>query len=156
MNFVTSFWMDKNSTMATSFIWFQLVGTDGHPFRGTDFDYVILASYADATDFCDAVKVKHANKLSSVDAPDLKVFRNRTSFDEAIEGYLEEDASVAGLGQTAEQAMIGKPDLLICKETNGAEIEYSFIESRSISDAPTPTGNEDLVSWWNAGLRLSK
>ena len=63
-------------------IWFHLYdyGT-GKPYKETSADYVTLPSSAFIAQFRDAVKVKCHNKLSAIDANDLKVFKNKDSFD---------------------------------------------------------------------------
>ncbi|KAI3655598.1 hypothetical protein MP638_006167, partial [Amoeboaphelidium occidentale] len=43
---------------------------------------------------------------------------------------------------------IGNPDHLIYKEANGKNIDYSFIENKTIHDVPTPTRQDSLVQWW--------
>jgi serine/threonine protein kinase len=61
--------------------WFELVDSQGEPYKGTSASKVSLPSAADVDDFRDAVKAKLTNKLSFVDADDLLVYANKAAFD---------------------------------------------------------------------------
>jgi hypothetical protein len=98
-------------------IWFILVDSDtGQSYKGTSASSVSLPSGSVIDQFRDAVKVKHSNKLSSIDAADLVVYKNKASFDkrndvlnhyDSEEGKpLEEDSFIAGLGKSKKEALI--------------------------------------------------
>jgi hypothetical protein len=61
--------------------WFILVDSNGVPYKSTTADKVSIPSCADVADFRDAAKTKHSNKLSSVDAAELLVYKNKAAFD---------------------------------------------------------------------------
>ena len=64
-------------------VWFQLAdAVTGEAYKGVTADYVSLSSNDFIAKFRDAVKAKFPNKLSSVDASDLMVYKNREAFEE--------------------------------------------------------------------------
>ena len=72
----------KLSSKEESKIWFHLYDSaNGLPYKGTTADKVTVPVGSDITEFRDAVKVKCSNKLSSIDAGKLLVFKNKQSFD---------------------------------------------------------------------------
>jgi hypothetical protein len=87
-------------------VWFIIVDSNGVPYKKTTADKVSVPSCADVADFRDAVKVKHSNKLSSVDAADLHVYKNKPAFVEGMEERLEEDSVIDGLGKSKKDALI--------------------------------------------------
>ena len=95
-------------------VWFQLLDSaTGQPYKGTSADKVAVSSTADVADFRDAVKAKFSNKLSSFDAADLVVYKNKAAFDkrnsaidEGKEGPLEEDSLMEGLGTSKKEALV--------------------------------------------------
>ncbi len=63
-------------------IWFHLYDSDnGLPYMGTRATKVSVPVGSDIAEFCKAVKAECSNKLSSIDAGDLLVFKNKQSFD---------------------------------------------------------------------------
>ena len=104
--------MSSDQQSSSSLIWFLLLDSaTGEPYKRTTADKVSVSSSADVADFRDAVKVKHSNKLSSVDASQLLVYKNKASFDKrnsqnGKEEPLEVDSLVDGLGETEEEALI--------------------------------------------------
>lgn len=58
-------------------VWVLLVDSSGAPYKATSASKVSVPSSADVDDFRKAVKAVHANKLSSVDAADLRVYPGR-------------------------------------------------------------------------------
>jgi hypothetical protein len=74
----------RKLTTSNPLIWFHLYdyGT-GMPYKGTSATFVLRSALAVPiiAAFADAVKVKCHNKLSTIDANDLKVFKNKDSFD---------------------------------------------------------------------------
>jgi hypothetical protein len=46
----------------------------------------------------------------------------------------------------------GNPDHLIYKKINEKDIDYSFIEDKTIHDVPTPIGQDSLVQWWQTDV----
>ena len=90
-----------------SSVWFLLVDSNGQPYKRTSVDKVKISSASDVADFRDAVKLKNSQKLSSFDAADLVVYKNKVSFDKRDskveherEEPLEVDSVVDGLGST--------------------------------------------------------
>jgi hypothetical protein len=100
------------SSSSPPLIWYLLLdSTTGLPYKGTTADKVFLPSQADVADFRDAVKAKNSHKLSSKDAADILVYKNKTSFDKRNldvekEEPLEEDSLVDGLGKSKKEALI--------------------------------------------------
>ena len=73
----------KMSSTEESKIWFHLYDSaNGVPYMGTTADYVTLPPSAVIDQFRDAVKAECSNKLSSIHASDLLVFKNKQSFDQ--------------------------------------------------------------------------
>ncbi len=65
-------------------IWFMLTDSaTGKPYKGTTVSSVLRSSLVVPVvdQFRDAVKAKYSNKLSSVDAADLLVYKNKAAFD---------------------------------------------------------------------------
>ena len=72
---------DKDSKSEV-LVWFKLVDSvTGEAYKRVTADKVRLPSSADVADLRDAVKVKYNNKLSSVDAGELIVYKNKAAFD---------------------------------------------------------------------------
>ncbi|KAJ3214469.1 hypothetical protein HDU67_001654 [Dinochytrium kinnereticum] len=92
-------------------VWFLLVDSaSGLPYKGTTADKVSVASSADVADFRKAIKAKNSNMLSSVDADELLVYKNKSSFDkrnaavdEGKEEPLNSSCPLDGLGETEEE-----------------------------------------------------
>ena len=82
-------------------VWVKLLDSDGKPYKNTSADKVSVESSADVADFRDAVKAKHSNKLSLVDAADLLVYKNKNDKSALISSH-----PLVGLGNTEEEAMI--------------------------------------------------
>ena len=68
----------------SSLVWFHLYGSDGMPYKETSADYVMLPPGYVVAQFRDAVKAKNSNKLASVDAGDLTVFKNKAAFESKV------------------------------------------------------------------------
>jgi hypothetical protein len=84
------------------------VQADGRPFRNSTADKVTIPSTSDVADFRKAVKAENPNKLSFIDASDLKVYKNMAE----LRGKpIEEDAAMNGLGE--ELGMHKKNALLV-------------------------------------------
>ena len=106
----------QTSTMSSSppLVWFQLVDfATGKPYKDTSVSSVLRSSFVVPVvdQFRKAVKAEHTNKLSSMDAADLLVYKNKTAFnkrnaDEGKEEPLEEDSLVDGLGTTKKEALV--------------------------------------------------
>ena len=102
------------SSPPSPLIWFLLLdSTTVQPYKGSTADYVSLPNDSFVAQFRDAVKAKHSNKLSSVDAADLLVYKNKEAFDkrnaavdEGKETPLEEDSLVYGFGMSKKEALI--------------------------------------------------
>ena len=62
--------------------WFQLLDSvSGRPYKGTRATRVAISSDTDVDAFCDAVKSEFQNNLSSIDAAELIVYKNKEAFD---------------------------------------------------------------------------
>ena len=100
------------SSSSYPLIWYLLLdSTTGQPYKGTTADKVFLSSQADVADFRKAVKAENSHKLSSIDAADLLVYKNKTSFDKRNsdnekEEPLEEDSYLDDLGKSKKEALI--------------------------------------------------
>ena len=89
--------------------WFLLVDhKNGQPYRGTNVSSVSLEPTNLIVDFRDAVKVKNANKLSSIDAAYLDVYKNKAAFEARsadsrkevpLEGFLPLSDELGSRGQ---------------------------------------------------------
>jgi hypothetical protein len=62
-----------------SLIWFQLVESDGQPYKGSSVSSVSLPPASVINGFRQAVI--DANPESSLDASQLKIYKNKTAFD---------------------------------------------------------------------------
>jgi hypothetical protein len=82
-----------------------LNSADGQPYKGTTASSVSLLPTNVIDQFRDAVKSKYSNTLSSIDAAQLQVYKNKSSFD-AKENNLEEDSHINGLGSSKKEALI--------------------------------------------------
>jgi hypothetical protein len=106
--------MANNPSAPSPFVWFLLLDSaTGLPYKGTGADKVAVYSSADVADFRKAVKAEHSNKLSSVDAADLLVYKNKAAFnnrnttvDEGMEEPLEEDSFINGYGASKKEALV--------------------------------------------------
>ena len=105
------------SSMSSSpyhLVWFLLLDSaTGQPYKGTSADAVSLSPGSVVVQFRDAVKAKHSNKLSSFDAADLLVYKNKAAFDKrnapVDDGKvepLEEDSLLDGLGRSKKEALV--------------------------------------------------
>ena len=75
----------KQSSASPRRVWFQLVGSvDGKPYKGTTPSSVSLPSDSLVVQFRDAVKAENSNKLSTIDAADLLLYKNKAAFDKRI------------------------------------------------------------------------
>ncbi len=94
------------------FFWLQLVdSSSGHPFMGSSADKVSLPDGSDVADIRDAAKAKNSPILSGITAAQLRVYKNKASFDKRNDGEgkedpLEEDSLLDGLGMSKKEALI--------------------------------------------------
>ena len=79
--------------------------SQGQPFKNSSCQSVKLSSNDIVDDFRDAVKAENPNKLSSVDASSLLVYKNLDSFMKKEE-FLEEDTGLDELGSSKKDALI--------------------------------------------------
>jgi hypothetical protein len=92
-----------------SLVWFLLLdSTTGKPYSDTSASSVLRSSLAIPVidQLRDAVLLKYPNKLSSVDAPELLVYKNKSAFVDGKEDPLEEDSFISGLGASKKEALI--------------------------------------------------
>ena len=101
--------------------WFMLLdSTTGEPFKGTTVSSVLRSSLVVPVvdQFREAAYRKHTNKLSSLDAADLSVYKNKEAFDKrnadiGKEEPLEEDSLLDGLGSSKKGALIVRGPVVI-------------------------------------------
>ena len=95
-------------------VWFLLLDSEtGEPYKNTTTDYVSHPPGAVVAEFRDAVRSKNPNKLASVDASDLLVYKNKAAFynrsaavEERKEEPLKSSRILDGLGETEEDALV--------------------------------------------------
>jgi hypothetical protein len=94
------------TSSAPTFIWFQLIGSDGQPYKGTSATKVYFNSPPDVDQFRDAVKAKYNDShLKGVASSNLKVYENKSVF-LGKEEPLKSSVSLDGVGKTEEEALI--------------------------------------------------
>jgi hypothetical protein len=94
------------SSPPSPLIWFLLVDSaTGQPYKGTTVSSILRSSLVVPVidQFRDAVKAKHSNKLSSVDAADLLVYKNKAAFDKRT--VLEEKVSFTQLKKSSKKTL---------------------------------------------------
>jgi energy-coupling factor transporter ATP-binding protein EcfA2 len=97
------------SSLLPRFVWFLLVDSvSGESYKRTNADKVSLDASADVADFRDAVKAKHSNKLSTFDAADLLVYKNKAAFDEKQEP-IDPTESLGLLGSKQDMLVVVVP-----------------------------------------------
>ncbi len=104
---------------STTKFWFRLLdSTTGQPYKGTTADFVSLPPGAVVAELQDAVLSKNSNKLSSVDASDLLVYKNKAAaFDNRsaaknegkVPDPLDPTQSIDGLGSTHNMLIVVVP-----------------------------------------------
>lgn len=78
--------------MSSRPVWFLLVDSvDGRPYRGTSADAAMLSNNTLVFQFRNAVKERNPNILSSIDASQLLIYRNKDAFERRQSGTLEGD-----------------------------------------------------------------
>jgi hypothetical protein len=141
-------------------IWFLLFDfATGQPYKGTTADKVSISYSADVADFRDTVKAKHSNKLSTFDAADLLVYKNKAAFDkrnaavsDGKEESLDPTESIELLGSKEEMLIVAVPSTTSSPELVKIEREiealvnseeYKTLASKNRAWAtPTPTVQE--------------
>ena len=86
-------------------IWFHLFDSDGQPYQEITVSSVSLNPSAAVDELRQAVVNKNPKILSSVDASQLKIYKNKTAFD-TKENTLEDDCLVSGLGLSDKEALV--------------------------------------------------
>ena len=119
--------------MSSQAVWFQLYDfVEGLPLKATSATRVFVSASAIVDDFRKAVKADHSNKLSSVDAADLQVYRNKAAFDKrndagAKEEPLAEDFIIDGLGTSKKDALcVVVPPSVRQSSVQDAKAPYPF------------------------------
>ena len=95
-------------------VWYRLYDSDsGKPYKGTTASSILRSSLAVPVvdQFRKYVKAENSNKLSSYDAADLVVYKNKPAFDkrnahEGKEEPLKSSLPLHGLGETKEGALV--------------------------------------------------
>jgi predicted Ser/Thr protein kinase len=103
--------MNKKQRVESPLIWFQLVDDNtGEPYKRTTCSSIVRSSLV-IVQFRDAVKAKHSNKLASIPASTLLVYKNRSCFDKRSDTQstsepLEASHLIGRLGATEDSALI--------------------------------------------------
>jgi hypothetical protein len=125
---------ELSSLPSSSLVWFLLVdSTTGEPYKGTSIDYVSLPSTAVIAQFRDAAHLKNSNKLSSVDAADLLVYKNKRVFSERPHRPLKVYRLLDHYGKTAEE-----DDMLVVVVPSSRGPSQSTSESSPTNFEPNP------------------
>ena len=112
-------------------VWFQLAdsATGKNP---SSADKVTISSSADIADFRDAVKAENTNKLSSVNAADLLVYKNMTAFEKRNVGEnpLDSILSIGVLGSKEDMLVVVVPSAIpIRTELSGTPEALEYMPS---------------------------
>ena len=83
-------------------IWYQLVDSDGNPYKNTQTVIISLKAKAYVCDLYEAVYSKNISILTGIVSAQLKVYKNRASKDSP----LKPDDIIKGLGKSVEDALI--------------------------------------------------
>ena len=68
--------MSTNPTNSSAY-WFLLVDSDGQPVKGSNFTSISGSSITIVDEFRSEVKKTFSNLLSSVDAPEMRVYKDK-------------------------------------------------------------------------------
>jgi hypothetical protein len=83
--------MSMHQSSSSPLVWFHLYdAATGLPYKGTSCDFVSPPPRSVIAQFRDAVYAKNPNKLSSLDAADLLVYKNKEAFDKRNTAVNEE------------------------------------------------------------------
>ena len=97
---------DQQTPNTSRLVWFTLLDSTGQPYKGSGATASVLINPSCVIDqFRDAVKVKNSIKLASLDASDLIVYKNHSSFRDK-EVPLEEDSLINDLGGSKKDGII--------------------------------------------------
>jgi hypothetical protein len=89
-----------------SLIWFEVIDFDGHSYKESSVRSVHLPSASDINGFRRAVIDANPDLFSSLDASQLKIYKDKTAFDRR-ENTLEADFLISGLlGLSDKQALV--------------------------------------------------
>jgi len=122
----------QSSSMSSSspLVWFLLLNSaTGEPYKGTTADYVSLAPGSFIAQFRDAVKAKHSNKLSTFDAADLLVYKNKAAFVDGKEEPLDPTESLGLLGSKEDMLAVVVPSSTISPELDQLDQEIKALEN---------------------------
>mmetsp|Transcript_1743 Transcript_1743/g.2661 ORF Transcript_1743/g.2661 Transcript_1743/m.2661 type:complete len:233 (-) Transcript_1743:4883-5581(-) len=86
-------------------IWFQLVDSDGQPYKESSVSSVSLNPSAVFDELRQAVIDANPDLLSGLDASQLKIYKNKTAFD-GKEEALKDNCPVSGLGLSDKEALV--------------------------------------------------
>ena len=121
------------SSPPSPLVWFQLMDSaTGEPYEGTTVSSVLRSSLVVPVvdQFRKAVKTEYSNKLSSVDAGALLVYKNKAAFDkrnaavdEGQEKPLKSSHPLDGLGKTEEEE-----DMLVIVVPSSINSESSSLD----------------------------
>ena len=130
----------QSSSMSPSspLVWYLLLDSHtGEPYKETCVDCVSLSPACVIDQFRDAVKAKHSNKLSSFDADDLLVYRNKTAFVGRKEEPLDPTESLGLLGI--------KDDMIVVAVPSSRSSSRSSSESSLTGEEPNPERNQRWI-----------
>ena len=94
-------------------VWFQLLGSDGLPYKGTSADCVSPAPGSVVAQFRDAVQLKYdkPNYLKDIPAGALLVYKNKAAFDKRNAAV--DDGKEEPLDPTETLGLLGSKEALI-------------------------------------------
>lgn len=117
-------------------VWVNLWDSAGFRYKGATVQSVNLQEDADVDDLRDAVKAENPNKLSSVGAAQLKVYRDADHFNarDVLEPMLY-SRDLKGLGESKEKAMI----VLVPNVVVNTTLWYRFVDSSQERDSTLTT-----------------
>lgn len=146
--------------------WFLLIDSTGHPYKQTTADYISLSpatvDLVVVAQLKKLVKKEHAVKLSHIDAADLRVFKNKESFDNHHQP-LDEDDTIADFGRSKKDALVvvvpNSPEERPTKRIKSADHEHQEVP-KWINEVPVEysveMGNLFFVNRKTAVLQLQQ
>ncbi len=89
----------------STLVWFILVDSNGHPFKGTKVSSISLSSNVSIDHFQEAAHLANSSTLPDIKFSQLQVYKNRLAFDGKQES-LGEHTCITGLGTLEKEALV--------------------------------------------------
>jgi len=89
----------------STLVWFVLVDSNGHPFKGTKVSSISLSSNVSIDHFREAAHLVNSSTLPDIKFSQLQVYKNRLAFDGKQES-LGEHTCITGLGTLEKEALV--------------------------------------------------